>query len=447
MAVAEYNGEGLKKLLAKWPGRAAVILVALALLFAGAGAVRWRPGRRSEPPRLTKEAHGAGPLRAGAAEIPLVLPKHAPVAGFPRLVWPDRGTRDPLAVRALVLSEPGCSIALVSAELLLIPGKLGRAVERRVKDLDLDLVLVGATHTHAGPGGYWDETVGERLATGPYDPELFEAYVGAMAAAIRVAAKAQVPAYLSVARDRWPAYARNRAGSREPVDGHIVQLRLRDQAGGDLSEVIVFPAHSAILDLQNRKLSGDWPGFLMRAGRGVRLFFQGALGDQSPHLPGDAPIPTPDVYARALDRHLGSLEPSPGDPWPPLSVASADALLPEVEPGATPPFLRRMATNLLYHLLPARGRVSALRLGPVLLLAVPGEPVAEIGYRWRKAIGPDAEVVSLMGDYLGYIETSEHIAEELGETPRTYYGPELADRLQVALEAAAEAARRDTEEK
>jgi hypothetical protein len=73
--------------------------------------------------------------------------------------------------------------------------------------------------------------------------------------------------------------------------------------------------------------------------------------------------------------------------------------------------------------------------------------VAEIGYRWRKAIGPDAEVVSLMGDYLGYIETSEHIAEELGETPRTYYGPELADRLQVALEAAAEAARRDTEEK
>ena len=51
------------------------------------------------------------------------------------------------------------------------------------------------------------------------------------------------------------------------------------------------------------------------------------------------------------------------------------------------------------------------------------------------------EVLSLAGDYLGYIETSERMAEQLGETPRTYYGPELANRLGAALQVAAQAAR------
>ncbi len=47
----------------------------------------------------------------------------------------------------------------------------------------------------------------------------------------------------------------------------------------------------------------------------------------------------------------------------------------------------------------------------------------------------------LAGDYLGYVETRERMAEVAGETARTYYGPELADRLVGAVKLSAAAAR------
>jgi hypothetical protein len=88
---------------------------------------------------------------------------------------------------------------------------------------------------------------------------------------------------------------------------------------------------------------------------------------------------------------------------------------------------------------PASASVAALRVGPALLLLAPAEPVAEVGERWRAAAGAGAIVISLAGDYLGYVETPERMAAGSGETPRTYYGPDLEARLGAALEAAATA--------
>ena len=413
-------------------------LLVLALALAAAAVVRLRPARSAEPPRVERVARGAGPLQAGAAEVRLDLPGPVPVAGFPRVRWMDEGTRDPVSARALVVSEPGCSVALVSAEILLVPVEVSRAVEEKVSDLGLDLVLVAATHTHAGPGGYWRNPVGERAATGPYDARVFAALVDRLAEAVRKAAAAREPAALSASRADLSAFVYSRDG--EEVDGRLLALRLASQSGRPLAEVVVFAAHATILGSENRRLSGDWPGFLMRSRPGVALFFQGAIGDQSARMPDGTPI-SPEAYGRAVDGRVAALAFPPGDPRPPLAVATASVLLPEPSPGAAPPLLRRLATNLLYDLVPARSRVAAVRLGPTLLLAVPAEPVALVAHGWREATGEGSEVVSLAGDYLGYVETPENAARGTGETVRTYYGPELAERLGRAVLAAAGAAR------
>ena len=93
-------------------------------------------------------------------------------------------------------------MALVSVELVLVPRALAEAVRARVADLRLDAVVVAATHTHAGPGGYWDALAGQLGATGPYDAAAFERLVESMAGAIRLAAAARGPATVSVARGR-----------------------------------------------------------------------------------------------------------------------------------------------------------------------------------------------------------------------------------------------------
>ncbi len=415
-----------------------VALAVLALALAAAAVLRLRPGRSAEPPRVERVARGAGALEAGAAEVRLELPGRVPVAGFPRLQWMADGTRDPLSARALVVSEPGCSVALVSAEILLVPAELSRAVEERVSDLGLDLVLVAATHTHAGPGGFWRNAVGERAATGPYDERVFAALADRLADAVRRAAAAREPARLSAARADLSDFVYNR--DAQEVDGRLLALRFASASGVPIAEVVVFPSHATILGSENRRLSGDWPGVLMRSRPCVALFFQGAIGDQSADMPDESPL-TPEAYGRAVNRQVAALAFPPGDPRPPLALATASVLLPEPSPGAAPPFLRRLATNLLYDLVPARSRVAAVRLGPALLLAVPAEPVAAVARGWREGAGEGAEVVSLAGDYLGYVETRENAERSHGETIRTYYGPELAERLGRAVLAAAEATR------
>jgi len=149
----------------------------------------------------------------------------------------------------------------------------------------------------------------------------------------------------------------------------------------------------------------------------------------------------PEVYAQALRERIDDLEYSVADPWPELAVATSTAVLPAPIPGATPPLLRRLAANVFYAWVPDRAHIAAIRLGPLTLIAVPGEPVAAVGRRWREAAGAGSEVLALAGDYLGYVETSERMAEAAGETVRTQYGPELADRLTPAVKLSAEAVR------
>jgi hypothetical protein len=413
-------------------------LLALALLAFGVASVRWHPSPRAGPPRLENVARGAGPLLAGAAVVALAPPPPVPVAGFPRLHWMEEGRRDPVAVRALVVQERGCTVALVSAEILLVPGRLERAIERAVRDLELDHLVVAATHTHAGPGGYWQAPLGERLATGPYSEAIFELLVERTVEAIRKAAAGLEPAYLSVGRGEATHLARNRSGSE--VDGRLVSARFVALTGKPVAEVVLFPSHATLLGVGNRLVSGDWPGALMRAEPEPVLLFQGALGDQSPRMP-PGQRANPEVYARALRARIAGLEYSVPDPWPELAVATSTAVLPPQIPGATPHLLRRVAMNLFFDWLSDRARLAAIQLGPLTLIAVPGEPVAAVGRRLREAAGKGSEVLALAGDYLGYVETRERMAEAAGETVRTYYGPELADRLAGAVKLSAAAAR------
>ncbi len=426
----------LRKLLTL-PLVALAALATLALAFYAVGSLGWRPSRRGARMEVGEVRRGSGPLSAGAAVVPLELPDPVPVAGFARLLWASEGRRDPVAVRAVALSEQGCTVVFVSAELLLIPALLVEAVEERTRDLGVDRLLLAATHTHAGPGGFWEEPLGERLATGPYDEATFERVAAAIVEAVKRALAARAPASLAVARGEARDLVRNRHRGGL-VDGRLVRVSVTAPGGAPLADLVLFPSHATMLGVGNRLLSGDWPGALMRGRAAPLLFFQGAVGDQSPLVPGGLPS-TPESYAGLVKQRLEGLTLGTPEPEPELAVTTSTVVLPAPVPGAAPPPLRRLLANLFYDLVPSLARISAVRLGPLTLVAVPGEPVAEVGRRWREAAGEDTELLALAGDYLGYIETSERMAEAAGETVRTYYGPELASRLAGAVRAAAKA--------
>ena len=64
--------------------------------------------------------------------------------------------------------------------------------------------------------------------------------------------------------------------------------------------------------------------------------------------------------------------------------------------------------------------------------------VSTLDEQWKKLLG--ANIVSLVDDYVGYIETPEFIREQKGEAVRSYFGPALAPVLLEGLQAAKAAA-------
>jgi hypothetical protein len=445
MEAVEYNDPRLKDRRVPRAARALAVAAAILALLLGIASLPWRGDRPAAPPRLVLSAGGAGPLSAGAAEVRFELPDGAPLGGFARLSWASRGVRDPTGARAIVLSVPGASVALVSAELVLVPAELVEDVRARVADLGLSGLVAAATHTHAGPGGFWHNPVGERAGTGPFDPALRERIAAALADAVRRAAAAAVPVRIAAGRGRAEELVRSRSGGER--DGSLDVLRLeRADGGGPVAELIVFPSHPTMLGKRNRMLSGDWPSRLLAAREhGVRVFLQGSVGDQSVAWPGPGPE-SPEAYGDAVSRRVDGVEltsTSTSTPTPvTLAYAEADVVLPPVSPGALPAWLRPAARTLAGGLMPAGARVGALRLGPALLVFVPGEPVATVGAAWRSALGGRAVVVGLAGGYLGYVERADRVARREGETVRTYYGPDLADRLGAGALAAARATER-----
>jgi hypothetical protein len=429
--VAHYNETVLKKLTLGTLGVTVATLLFLAIFPV-------RGSREAQPPRVLSAARGEGPLSAGAAAVALAAPPGTPMGGYPRLRFASQGVRDEPMARAIVLSEPGLAVAIASVDILLVPAELRAKVEARLADLRLDALLVGATHTHAGPGGFWKDALGERFGTGPHDPAWEDALAGRIADAVRAAASARAPARLSVAGVRLPGLVVNRDGGES--NGRLLALRVERTDGELVGQVVVFPAHATVHGSRNRLLSGDWPGALARDLPGVTVFLQGAEGDQTWRRPVARPSAHPEGdaenYARLLADEVRRLPYPPGEGAPALAAASAEVTLPAPSFGAVPPFLDRFLSNLLWSWLPERTRVVALQVGPAVLLAVPAEPGEAVGRGWRDAAGSGAEVVSLVGDYVGYVETPEGVRARTGEAKRTYLGPELAKVLGDGLDAA-----------
>lgn len=442
MSAAEYNDLELEENPTRGRLRTPATVFGTLLVFAAAAvaglSLPWRGDRPAEPPRLLSSARGSGPLRAGAAAISIGFPEGTPIGGYARLSYRSEGTQDAVGARALYLEVPGLRAAVVSADILLVPEPLARRVEALLSDLALDVLLVGATHTHAGPGGFDERIAFERGALGSYDPLVFDRLAAAIADAARRAAASAAPARLALARGTAEPIAKARSGGR--LDGRMASLRVLADGGEAIGELLVFPAHPTILGKANRRLSAEWPGKVAaRTGRGVRVVLQGAIGDQSVRVAGVEEEGAIDRYADAVVAQDDALTASSPVAEATLATASVTVTLPPPSPGAVPALLRRAAATLAWDQIPGTARITALRIGPLQLVAVPAEPTGAVGARWRAVAGEGSEIVSLVGGYAGYVDEPERVRRGEGEAVRSYYGPELAERLERGIEAAARA--------
>ncbi|MBA2349804.1 MAG: neutral/alkaline non-lysosomal ceramidase N-terminal domain-containing protein, partial [Solirubrobacterales bacterium] len=156
-------------------------------------------------PASAQAGSTSGQLRAGAGQADITPPKTGYyLGGWTRADRLAKGQSTRLYANTLVLQRGTQKVALVSVELFSVAAGLQEDVAREVADLGFDqsTVLLAASHTHSGPGGFSNnptyntaapsvETIGdpnsfvEFFDPKPADPQLYTFLVKQIAASIR----------------------------------------------------------------------------------------------------------------------------------------------------------------------------------------------------------------------------------------------------------------------
>ncbi len=379
-------------------------------------------------PRLVTSAGAEGSLRAGASRVRLEPSLPLPLAGyFPPLE--ERAAAEPaLQARAVVLEVAPHSVGLVSLDLLSVPDDVVAEVRSRI-GATLGEVWVLATHTHSSFGGYDSRPVAQVAALGRFRSEARAAVVEAAVRALQAARAALQPVQLAVGTQGVAGLVRARSG--EPPDDRFTRVVLTG-ARGRVAELWHVAAHPTLAGREPPALTGDFPALLDDDADGpVRLLLQGAVGNASAVVPdgeGEAPV----RFARALREVAEQVTTVPAGPVA-LRTARVEVGLPRPDASRLlPRALAKAGDNLLCTSAPLSAQVSALRLGPVVLVALPGEPTSG-AVRALESASHAGGVVALANGYVGYLDTRALVEAREGEAQRQYFGPEL---LEVLTEAA-----------
>jgi neutral ceramidase len=237
--------------------------------------------------------------------------------GYGSLTQQTEGIHTRLRSRAFVILSP-CNdkrVAVVSADL----GQLFQAVKQQVVerlrarygDLYSDAnVLLSATHTHSGPGGYSHYALYD-LTTFGFIPQNFEVIVeGIVQSIVRAhdnlaegSPRMAAGELTGASRNRSPeAYRLNPAEERArypgDTDNRMTLVRFTQQGGKEIGLINWFAVHATSMGNTNHLISGDNKGYasaLFERARGtlytrpdtfVAAFAQGNEGDVTPNILG-----------------------------------------------------------------------------------------------------------------------------------------------------------------
>lgn len=386
-------------------------------------------------------------LSAGTARVTITPPVGIPLQGYDR-GRPSEGIRDDLYARALVLERGDTRVALVSVDVIgLEPASVARTRDliRDSTGIPGSAVCLACSHTHAGPA------VMLVCRKDPPDPDYTHTLERAMAGAVSMSARAMQPVVSVISgegrcgfnvnrRLRTPNGIVMRPSPEGLQDRRAQVIRLDGEGAAPVAVLFRYACHPTSLAGGNLRFSGDYPGGAARAieglfGTGTTAFFlPGCFGDLRPHLT------APDGNFRgATDAELDRLGRMLGAEVVRAAEESAhaagegdavdDRLAAAAEPLALPyadlpsvDALQRAIDGAEMGLFAeeilarrergeARVEVQAIRLGPVTLVALPGEVMNAIGAAIERSMEPPAIVMGYTNANPGYLCTAEAMAE------------------------------------
>jgi neutral ceramidase len=357
-------------------------------------------------------------LKAGVAKIDITPPDAMAVkiVGHVRQV---SGVRDPLRAGVLILDDGETKAAIVTLDTIGAWEDMVRDVRAKIETetgVPSANILVAASHNHSGPGYVENMRWAADL-------------IKKLGAAAKQAADSMKPVNIGYCEERI-SFGINRRKTYDgravvslnpdgPNDPRVKVLRFDDGATlTPLAVIMHAVCHPCFFTWGDKgsqpypkgypKMSADFPGEaqtfveMCYAQKTSALFMQGCAGDIRPNLPGypyrcadEADIQWAGrdlggAVARAAAFSLTREQLRKRETFYPIRVASEIVELPGKEG-------------------PVRAELMAMKIGPFLLLTMPGEPMVEYGFKLEKAIADRATpiIVGYANGNIGYIATAE----------------------------------------
>jgi hypothetical protein len=361
------------------------------------------------------------------------------LAGFkPRTA---ESVHDPLWARAVLFEKDGRRALVIACDIVGFLHPRVRAL--RAKIPDVDHVIFASTHCHSAPDtvGLWGPFPGVSGLSEAYLRQLEEAVLECARRAVR----SRVPASLAageakvegVCKDIRPPDIRNETATA---------VLARDRSGKALAVLVNFAMHPEGMGGKNRAVSSDYPHYLRLAVErdfpgAVAVFVSGDLGGmQTPDVKEHSWAEIQRCGETIAARAKASLEGAPEIAVPELQFASAAVEFPLRNKRFLGAYQSGMfGRDLAVGLREVQGEwllkseISALRLGDILLVTVPGEAFPEVGkeiFALMKA--PHKVLVGLGQDEVGYILPKADFDPKKYEESMSL-GPDTAPTLLDAL--------------
>jgi hypothetical protein len=191
------------------------------------------------------QAEAATTLRAGVGKADVTPRTGFYLGGWTRADRTSHGQHTRLYSRALVLDRAGRKVALVQIDLFMVPGGLVKHIADSLADRGFSEqnILISASHTHSGPGGYANfptlNTAAPSLATAtdpfsffgllnpaPADPQLYRFLRDQISTAIRRADDDLAPATAGWGSARIRGLTQNRS-----LEAHLANHGIEKERG------------------------------------------------------------------------------------------------------------------------------------------------------------------------------------------------------------------------
>jgi hypothetical protein len=336
---------------------------------------------------------------------------------YPYAFWfkPGTGVHDPLRARALVLESGERRILWVTADLIAADADMLSELKGRlaVRGLRYDAIILGASHTHSGPGAFSRSRLFGFIALDSLVPEVRELILEALAQAAERAESKKVPARIGTGRGEVRGVTASRVGL--PLDPEVGVLKVVRTDGAPIALLWNYAIHGTVLGRSNLLLSGDVMGAASQELERVlgvpALYTNGAVGDVSPALHGWPAVQT--IGGALAQEILATWDRVPPERAAPIRAVTERFSLPPPRLSLRNCLGRWVPGWLTVGLgwaFPAHSEMVGVAVGESAWVTIPGELQTRLGQTVKaegRRLFRYVFVLGLSNDYRGYFLTPE----------------------------------------